>query len=72
MPKTSKNSAAKKLQCPMCKGALPEHITFCAKCGIDVGESNAAVAGMLADNEIEKYKARAAWQRFFRRFIPWW
>lgn len=65
-------SRSKGLKCPMCKTTLPEHIKFCAKCGVDVGESNAAVAGLQMDAEIEKYKVRAAWQRFFRRFMPWW
>ncbi|HET6425569.1 MAG TPA: hypothetical protein VFG20_17905 [Planctomycetaceae bacterium] len=63
---------AKGAKCPMCKQTLPPHVKFCAKCGVDVGESNAAVAGLIADNELEKYKNRQAWQRFWRRFIPWW
>lgn len=71
-PSTKIDGKSKSLKCPMCKQTLPQHVTFCAKCGVDCGESNAAVAGVLADNQLEKYKAQQAWQRFFRRFIPWW
>lgn len=68
----SSDGKSKGLKCPMCKQTLPQHVTFCSKCGVDVGQSNAAVAGVLADNELDKYKTQQAWQRFFRRFIPWW
>ena len=56
----------------MCKQTLPQHVTFCSKCGVDVGESNAAVAGLIADGQIEKYKIQQAWLRFFRGFFRWW
>ncbi len=60
------------LKCPTCKSTLPQHVTFCAKCGVDVGESNAAVAGIGIDNALEKRKDQLAWQRFFARLFPWW
>ncbi len=62
----------KGLKCPMCKQTLPQHVTFCAKCGVDCGESNAAAAGVIADNDLEKFRDKEAWKRFMRRFIPWW
>lgn len=69
---TTGDSKSKGVKCPTCKQTLPPHVTFCAKCGVDVGESNAAVAGLIADQQIEKYKVLQAWMRFFRRFMPWW
>ncbi len=66
------DSKSKGLKCPMCKSTLPQHITFCAKCGVDVGESNAAVAGLKIEEDLEKWKAQQAWKRFFGRFFRWW
>lgn len=63
---------SKGAKCPMCKQTLPQYVTFCAKCGVDVGESNAAVAGVLADNKLEKFKANEAWKRFWSRFFWRW
>lgn len=66
------DSKSKGVRCPMCKTTLPQHITFCAKCGVDAGESNAAAAGIEIDNAIEKRKAQLAWQQFFTRMFRWW
>ena len=56
---------SKGAKCPMCKQTLPPHVTFCAKCGVEVDESKVVVDVLNIAGQIEK-------RRFWQRFFPWW
>ncbi len=74
-PKSASGDGKKKSKratCPSCKTQLAENVSYCAKCGVDVGTADAAVAGMALDEYASKARNRAGWTLFWARLFRWW